>query len=63
MARSRGALRAGFAFGVYNAVLGVGALVASVLFGLLWTTFGAPVAFGAGAALALLATVLLFTIV
>ena len=32
--------RKGWAFGIYNAVLGVGALVASVLFGALWTAFG-----------------------
>jgi MFS family permease len=50
----------GFAFGVYNAVLGIGALLASVLFGALWTAFGTAIAFGTGAALALVATVLLF---
>lgn len=55
--------RRGYAFGVYNAVLGIGALVASVLFGLLWNAFGAPVAFGAGAALSLAATALLFVVV
>ncbi len=49
----------GTAFGIYNAVLGVGALISSVLFGFLWKWFGAPVAFGTGAALAGFATVLL----
>jgi len=53
----------GFAFGVYNAVLGIGALLASVLFGLLWNAFGAEAAFGTGSALALVATVLLFALV
>jgi MFS family permease len=53
----------GTAFGVYNAVAGVGALVASVVFGSIWTTFGASYAFASGAALALIATVLLFVLV
>src|SRR5438128_1039055 len=55
--------RRGFAFGVYNAVLGVGQLAASVAFGLVWNAFGAATAFGLGAALALLATALLFIVV
>jgi MFS family permease len=54
------ASRRGFAFGVYNAVQGLGALAASVVFGLLWSSFGSPVAFAVGAALAIAATVLLF---
>jgi MFS family permease len=49
----------GTAFGFYNAALGIGALVASVLFGVLYERLGATVAFGTGAALAALATVLL----
>jgi MFS family permease len=53
----------GFAFGVYNTVLGVGALIASLLFGLLWNAFGSGAAFGTGAALALAATALLFIVV
>jgi len=53
----------GFAFGVYDAVLGLGALLASVIFGLLWNAFGPGVAFGIGSALALLATALLFAVV
>jgi len=57
------ASRRGTAFGVYNAVLGVGSFVASVLFGLIWKQFGAPTAFGTGAVLALASTVLLFVAV
>jgi len=55
--------RRGFAFGVYTAVQGLGALAASILFGLIWNAYGAAVAFGVGAALALVATVLLFAII
>lgn len=55
--------RRGYAYGIYNAVIGIGALLASVLFGLLWSTFGAHVAFGVGAALSLVATLLLFVVV
>ena len=53
----------GTAFGIYNAVSGIGALVSSVVFGLIWNVFGAPAAFASGAALALVATVLLFVLV
>jgi MFS family permease len=53
------ALRRGTAFGYYNAALGLGALIASVMFGFLYQRFGAPVAFGTGAALAALASALL----
>jgi len=53
------ASRRGFAFGLHNAVTGLGALAASVLFGVLWNAFGPSVAFGTGAALAVTATVLL----
>jgi MFS family permease len=49
----------GLAFGVYNATLGVGALAASVGFGFVYQRFGAPMAFGIGAALAGVATVML----
>jgi len=52
--------RRGLAFGVYNAVQGLGALAASVLFGVIWKMYGAPTAFGLGAGLALAATALLF---
>jgi len=53
----------GTAFGIYTAVQGIGALAASVVFGLLWNAFGTAVAFGTGAALALVADALLFIIV
>lgn len=53
----------GTAFGVYNAVAGLGSLVSSVIFGLLWKQFGAAVAFASGAALAIIASILLFIIV
>jgi MFS family permease len=52
------ALRA-TAFGWHAAVQGFGALAAGILFGLLWQFFGAPVAFLAGASLAILAAALL----
>jgi MFS family permease len=54
------ASRRGAAFGIYNAVTGLGALAASLVFAAVWNWFGAPIAFGVGAALALVATVLLF---
>jgi MFS family permease len=57
------ASRRGFAFGIYTAVQGLGALAASVAFGVIWNTYGAAAAFGTGAALALAATVLLFVVV
>ncbi len=50
----------GIAFGYYNAVLGIGTLAASVLFGLIWTRVSPAAAFMTGAALSLLATVLLW---
>lgn len=55
--------RRGFAFGLYNAVLGIGGLIASVVFGALWSSFGPSFAFASGAAIALGATVLLWLIV
>jgi MFS family permease len=53
----------GTVFGLYNAVLGIGSLVASVVFGVIWEAFGAPIAFTTGAVLALLSTALLFVLV
>lgn len=47
--------RRGAAFGWYNLALGVGALPASLLFGLIWDWKGPAVAFGFGAGMALLA--------
>jgi MFS family permease len=55
--------RRGFAFGVYNAVQGIGSLFASVVFGVVWKFYGASAAFGLGAALALAATAFLFVFV
>jgi MFS family permease len=49
----------GAAFGYYHAVVGIGALAASLVFGIVWKLAGAPAAFGLGAALALAATALL----
>lgn len=49
----------GLAFGYYHFVSGLGALPASLLFGFLWHTFNAKAAFLTGAALAILASVLL----
>ncbi|MBI3264787.1 MAG: MFS transporter [Acidobacteria bacterium] len=53
----------GTAFGVYNAVVGIGALAASAMFGLIWTVAGPAYAFAAGAVLALAATAMLFGVV
>jgi MFS family permease len=50
----------GTAFGVYNAALGVGSLGASVMFGAIWTRVSPHAAFLTGAALALVATGLLY---
>ena len=52
----------GAAFGFYNAALGVGALVASVMFGFLYDRFSPAAAFFAGAALAAVAAILLLVI-
>ena len=57
------ATQRGTAFGIYNAVAGIGALVASVVFGLIWSAFGAPAAFALGSLLAITAAVLLFVLV
>ena len=53
------AARRGAALGLYHGAVGLAALPASVLFGLLWEWFGAPIAFAAGAGAALVATILL----
>jgi MFS family permease len=47
------------AFGWLAAVQGLGALAAGIVFGLLWQTFGASVAFATGAGLAVAAALLL----
>lgn len=49
----------GTAFGLYNAVIGVGALAASVLFGVVWTEVSPAAAFLMGGTLALVAALLL----
>lgn len=53
----------GAAFGWYNCAIGIGALPASVIFGMLWQRLGPHVAFGFGALLACLAGLLLLLIV
>ena len=52
----------GTAFGVYNAVLGVGSLAASLLFGVIWTRVSPPAAFFTGASLAAIAMILLYAV-
>jgi MFS family permease len=52
----------GTAFGVYNAVLGLGSLAASLIFGAIWTRVSPPAAFSTGAVLAGFATVLLYLV-
>jgi len=45
--------RRGAAFGAYHAVIGLGALAASLVFAAVWKAAGAPAAFALGAALSL----------
>ena len=52
------AARRGMAFGWFNAALGLGALPASVVFGLVWERSGAQAAFVMGAAIAAAAAVM-----
>jgi len=54
--------RRGAAFGVLNAAVGLAALPASVLFGVVWSGFGVAPAFGLGAALAVLAALVLLSV-
>ncbi len=49
----------GSSFGLYHLIIGVGAFPASLLFGLVWQQFGSSAAFSMGAALALLASMML----
>lgn len=49
----------GSAFGMYNFAVGMGALPASIIFGVLYKSFGASAAFGTGAAIAGLSMLLL----
>ena len=53
--------RLGLAFGLYNAALGVGTLLASIAFGVLYERLGPSIAFSTGAALAGTAAALLVT--
>jgi MFS family permease len=54
--------RRGAAFGAYHAVIGIGALAASLVFAAVWKAAGAPAAFALGAALALVSAALLFSL-
>ena len=51
----------GSAFGLYNFAVGLGALPASVIFGLLYKEFSAAVAFGSGGIIACISMLLLMT--
>jgi MFS family permease len=53
----------GTAFGYYNAAIGLGALLASLIFGLIWTRISPPAAFLSGAVLAVIATLLLYFLI
>lgn len=53
----------GSAFGWYNFAIGIGALPASLIFGLIWQAYGSGAAFGFGAVLALIAALLLLLLV
>jgi MFS family permease len=53
----------GRAFGLFHAVTGAALLPASLLTGVLWQRLGAGVALGTGAALALLASILMLAVV
>ncbi len=57
------ASRRGTAFGWYQATVGVAALPASIGFGVVWDRFGSPAAFGMGAALAVVAAVIMSLVV
>lgn len=50
----------GSAFGLYHLTLGIGALPASLIFGWIWQAYGDAAAFGIGAALALISSLLLW---
>jgi MFS family permease len=51
------ATRRGTAFGWYNLTIGLGALPASIVFGMLWDAYGSRMAFDFGASLALAASI------
>ena len=52
----------GTAFGIYNAALGLGGLLSSVVFGLIWTCVSPSAAFFTGAAVSLGAIGLLYSL-
>ena len=56
-------LRRGTAFGWYQATVGVAALPASIVFGVVWDAYGSPAAFAMGAALAVVAAVIMSFVV
>lgn len=55
--------RRGLAYGWYNLGVGIAALPASIVFGLLWDRYGAATAFNTGATLAVLAAIVLMLFV
>ncbi|HET6680958.1 MAG TPA: MFS transporter [Gemmatimonadaceae bacterium] len=55
--------RRGLAYGWYNLGVGIAALPASIVFGLLWDRYGAATAFKTGATLAVLAAIVLLLFV
>lgn len=57
------ASRRGAAFGWFNAAVGIAALPASVIFGLVWDQWGAATAFAMGSGVAMVATVLFAVVV
>src|SRR5262249_43773805 len=59
VANLMGSERKGLAYGWYNCAIGIATLPSSLIFGALYQVYGALVAFGWGAALALVAVVLL----
>ncbi|MGH9399504.1 MAG: MFS transporter [Thermoanaerobaculia bacterium] len=52
----------GRAFGIFNAATGLATLPASLLFGVVWNSFGAPAAFLMGAGIALASTAVLLVL-
>jgi MFS family permease len=52
----------GTAFGYYHGAVGFAALPASLIFGIVWQSFGVRTAFSLGAALAVIASALVYTI-
>ncbi len=53
----------GSAFGLYHLAIGIGALPASLVFGLVWQKSGPAAAFGMGAGLAMLASMMMLMLV